>query len=158
MKIQITNHSPRVQSCLPSSSVINTGIHVFLLLLSSVGCFWGHFEHSLTKSVRFESGLRDLLLQHIPHILQSSSGFWADQQSFRSDLGNRCSLGTVGCTQHPTFWLTTHDTAMLHSGHCDFPVFRSILRSLGAFTKHLYLMWDSNALWQFLWHQIERHC
>lgn len=90
------------------------------------------FEHYSTKSVRFESGLRDLLLQHIPHILQFSSGFWDDQQSW-SDFGNRGSLGTVGCTQHPTFWLTTHDTAMLHSGHCDFPVFRSILRSLSLY-------------------------
>lgn len=90
------------------------------------------FEHSLTKSVRFELGLRDLLLQHIPHILQFSSGFWDDQQSFWSEFGNRSSLGTVGCTQHP---ISDRQLMMppCYSGRCDFAVFRSILRSLSLY-------------------------
>lgn len=66
----------------PFLCVINTGVFFSFCPLSGVSGFIS--EHSFTKSVRFESGLRDLLLQHIPHILQFSSGFWDDQRSFWS--------------------------------------------------------------------------
>lgn len=63
-------------------SVTNTGILIFLLaILTSVRCFWGVFEHSLTKSVLFQLGLTELFPQHIPHI-ESSSELWDEHPSF----------------------------------------------------------------------------
>lgn len=65
--------------------VNNTGILIFLLLLvisPSVRCFWVVFEHSLTKAVLFQLGLTELFPQHIPHILESSSGLWDEHHSF----------------------------------------------------------------------------
>lgn len=135
--MKIANPSPWVPSSL-FLGVINTGIHGFLLLLSSVSGFI--FEHSSTKSVRFESGLRDLLLQHIPHILQFSSGVWDDQQSFWSESGNRGSLGTVGCTQHPTSdWQLM--TPACYTVATVILQFSDQYWDLWAFTKHLDLMW-----------------